>query len=77
MVKVPDLEERVSGMETRLTQIETEIPHLKESLDRNTKSNEKIQHIPESGLILLFSQTNKIIELIHIATLLSRNSLIS
>ena len=28
-----DLEERVSGMETRLTRMETEIPHLKESLD--------------------------------------------
>ena len=45
---MPDLEERVSGMETRLTQIETEIPHLKESLDRNTKSNEKMTDVLNS-----------------------------
>ena len=35
-----ELEERVGKVENRLTRIETEIPHLKESIDKNTQSNE-------------------------------------
>ena len=56
-----DLEERVSGMESRLTRIETEIPHLKESLDRNTKSNEKMTDVLDS--------LEKTMENIHYTTL--------
>ena len=37
-----ELEERVANVENRLIKVETELPHLRESLDRNTKSNEKM-----------------------------------
>lgn len=36
-----------------------------------------VQHILENGLILLFDQTNKIMEFTQIVILLSRNSLIT
>lgn len=35
-------------METRLTKIETELPHLRDSLDKNTKSNEKMTEVLSS-----------------------------
>ena len=40
-----ELEERVSRMENRLIKVEAELPHLRESLDRNTKSNEKMTEV--------------------------------
>ena len=35
-------------MENRLTKMETELPHLRESLDRNTKSNDKMTEVLSS-----------------------------
>lgn len=43
-----EIEERVSQVENRLTKVETELPHLRESLDRNTKSNEKMVDVLDS-----------------------------
>ena len=43
-----ELEERVASMENRLTKMETELPHLRESLDRNTKSNNKMKEVLSS-----------------------------
>ena len=35
-------------MENRLVKVEAELPHLRESLDRNTKSNEKMTDVLNS-----------------------------
>ena len=35
-------------MDKRLTLVEAELPHLKDSLDRNTKSNEKMTEVLNS-----------------------------
>ena len=43
-----ELEERVASMENRLIKMETELPHLRESLDRNTKSNDKMSEVLSS-----------------------------
>lgn len=43
-----EIEERVSQVENRLVKVETELPHLRESLDRNTKSNEKMVDVLDS-----------------------------
>lgn len=42
------LEERVSQMENRLVKVEAELPHLRDSLDRNTNSNEKMTEVLNS-----------------------------
>lgn len=55
------IEEKVMELETRFAKVEAQLPHIKEILDRNTESYDKLSDIMYSMQITLNNLSNNIV----------------